>query len=161
MRSYVAVVVIVSFLLAPCAQADIKAPHLELKAGDVAVTVRNHDGKEFANAGAKLLDTAGKEVATMAADANGKGLLKDLKPGDYKLVVADRAIVNLTVSDKGKVTKLLVVLPAPPRYAAGAPKKAMSMPTLLTFIIGTAAVVGLGFLIFHGDGHHGHRQGHP
>ena len=156
MRSYVAVVVIVSFLLAPCAQADVKTQQLELKAGDVAVTVRNHDGREFANAGAKLLNSADKEVSTMAADAKGKGVLKDLKPGDYKLVVADRAIVNFTVSDKAKVTKVLIVLPAPPRYAAGAEKKAIAMPTLLTFIIGTAAIVGLGFLIFDGGGSHGH-----
>jgi len=156
MRSYVAVVVIVSFLLAPCAQADVKTQRLELKAGDVAVTVRNHDGREFANAGAKLLNSADKEVATLAADAKGKGVLKDLKPGDYKLVVAERAIVNFTVSDKAKVTKVLIVLPAPPRYAAGAEKKAIAMPTLLTFIIGTAAIVGLGFLIFDGGGSHGH-----
>ena len=136
--------------------ADVKTQQLELKAGDVAVTVRNHDGREFANAGAKLLNSADKEVATMAADAKGKGVLKDLKPGDYKLVVADRAIVNFTVSDKAKVTKVLIVLPAPPRYAAGAEKKAIAMPTLLTFIIGTAAIVGLGFLIFDGGGSHGH-----
>ena len=35
-------------------------------------------------------------------------------------------------------------------------KKAIAMPTLLTFIIGTAAIVGLGFLIFDGGGSHGH-----
>jgi len=153
----VAVLLAVALFLAPCASAAVKAQALEMKSGVVSLTVKEHDGKPLPKATVKLLGADGKVKLTIVADKNGECALKDLKPGAYKLVLADRAMLPFTVSDKGKVTTLLVVLPPPPKYAAGEAKKALAMPTLATFIIGTVAVgTGIYFLTRGGSSTHGH-----
>ena len=111
MKSCVAVLVAVALFWAPCADAKVKAQKLELKAGDVALTVKDHDGKSLAKAEVKLQGAKDKLLSTVKTDKEGKATLKGLKPGAYKLVVADRAVVKFTVSDKAKVATLLVVLP--------------------------------------------------
>ena len=152
MKHYVAVMLVVALLMAPCASAAVRAQALEMKTGTISVTVKTHDGKVLPRAALTLLKTGTKVKVTIVADEKGQCGLKDLDAGEYKLVVAGRAILPFTVSDKAKVSDLLVVLPAPPKYAAGEVRQAWAMPTLTTFIIGTVAVaVGI-LLITSGGG---------
>lgn len=161
MKDIVAVSLAVALLLAPCASAAVKAQELVIKSGAISLTVKTHDGKPLPKATVKLLGADGKVKLTVVADKNGECALKDLKPGAYKLILADRAMLPFTVSDKGKVTTLLLVLPPPPKYAAGEAKKALAMPTLTTFIIGAVAVgIGIYLIVHDGGGSHGH-GGHP
>ena len=158
MKSYVAVLVAMALLMAPCASAAVKADALELKTGTIALTVKDHDGKALPKAEVKLLGTDGKVQRTVTTDDEGKSELKDMKAGSYKLVIASRAVLPFAVSDKAKVDTLLVVLPAPVKYAAGDAKKAFVLPTLLTFVIGAVAVGGLTVAAVSGGGG---GSGHP
>jgi len=128
----------------------VTAQALEMKSGTISVTVKGHDGKVLEGAALTLLKTGTKDEVALTTDKKGLCGLKDLKAGEYKLTVAGRAVLPFTVSDKAKVSELLVVLPAPVKYAAGAPQKA-AMPTLTTFIIGTLAV-GAGILLLTSGG---------
>ena len=158
MKGYVAIVLAVVFVMAPCASAAIKAQALELKAGEVSVTVRTHDGKVLPQAELKLQDAEGEVLDTFVCDKEGKCTIEDLKPGSYELVVAGKAKLLFTVGEKAEVDTVLVVLPAPVKYAAGDAHKALRIPTLLTFIIG-AAVVATGVVIAVSGG--GGSSGHP
>ena len=161
MRHYVAVVLVVTLLMAPCASAAVTAQALEMKSGTVSVTVKTHDGKALSGAKMTLVKSGAKDKVTVVADGKGQCGLKDLAAGEYTLEVAGRAMLPFTVSDKAKVNVLLVVLPAPVKYAAGDAKKAMAMPTLTTFIIGAVAVgVGI-YLLTRGGGSSGSGGGHP
>jgi 5-hydroxyisourate hydrolase-like protein (transthyretin family) len=152
MKAYATVVLIVVLMLAPCARADTKAQRLELKTEQATLVVKDHDGKPLAKAPVKLLDAEGKVVATLATDAEGKCQLKDIDAGKYKLVIAARATVSFSASDKAKVGRLLVMLPPPAEYAAGGEKKAFQMPALLTFIIGGVAVAAVTIAAVSGGG---------
>ena len=158
MKDCMAVLLAVVLFLAPCAPAAVRAQALELKTGTASLSIKDHDGTGLAKALVKLMTADGELQRTVTADPQGECELKDLKVGSYKLIIADRAVLPLTVSDKGKVTSLLVVLPAPVKYAAGDAKKAFALPTLLTFIIGAVAVGGLTVAAASGGGGGG---GHP
>lgn len=160
MRQYVAVALVVLLLMAPCASAAVKTQALEMKSGTISVTVKTHDGKVLSDAALTLIKTGVKGKVSVTTDKKGQCGLKDLKPGAYKLVVAGRAILPFSVSDKAKVSQVLVVLPEPEKYAAGAPKKAITMPTLTTFIIGSLAVAA-GILLLSGGGGSSGSGGHP
>ena len=157
MRRYVAVLATVVLLMAPCASADVRAQQLELRCGTATLTVRNHDGTPLPAAEIKLQTREGRPLQTVACDKRGAGTLKDLRPGSYRVVVARRAIVPFSVNDKARLSSLLIVLPAPPRYAAGEPRRALALPTLLVFIIGGLAVAA-GLISPSGSGGGG---GHP
>jgi len=152
----VVVLAIVLMVMTPCASAAVKAQQLEMKAGTATVTVKEHTGRVLEKAEVALKGASGKTVATFATDKKGQFTVKDLAPGAYRLVVANRAQVPFSVTDKANVTSLVVVLPAPPKYAAGQPKRAFAMPTLLVFIIGAAAVAGGIILLSNSGGSHGH-----
>lgn len=160
MRHYVAVVLVVTLFMAPCASAGIAARALEMKAGTISVTVKTHDGKALSGAKLTLLKNGAKDKVTVVADKKGQCGLKDLAAGEYTLEVAGRAMLPFTVSEKVKVSELLVVLPAPVKYAAGSVKKT-ALPTLTTFIIGALAVgTGIVLLSSSGGGSSG-GGGHP
>ena len=152
MRSMVAVVVMVALLLAPCATAVAKPQALEVKPGTLSVTVKSHEGEALSDAEVKLLDADGKSALSATVDKDGKCELEKLEAGSYELVIADRAKVPFTVSDKAEVDTLLVVMPPPAKYAAGDAQKTMTMPTIVTFIIGTIAVGVGAYVVFHDGG---------
>lgn len=160
MRHSIAVVMVVSLLMAPCASAAVKAQELELKAGAVSVSVKTHDGKPVPGAEMTLLKVGSKVKRTITADAKGMCTLKDLDAGTYKLIVAGRAMLPFTVSSKAKVDTVVVVLPPPAKYAAGDAKETLTMPTLTTFIIGAVAITVVILLLSGGGGSSGH-GGHP
>ena len=141
---YLCVVMVIVFLWAPCASAAVKAQELELKAGTAALTVKTHDNKALAEAEIKLLGADDKVLDKVLCDKEGKSSLKDLKVGTYKLIIADRAQLPFTVSEKATVTSVLIVLPPPAKYAAGEAKKMAGVPTLVVFIVGAVAVAGAG-----------------
>jgi len=148
----VAVVVMVALLLAPCATAVAKPQALEVKPGTLSVTVKSHEGEVLADAEVKLLDADGKAALTATVDKNGMCELEELEAGSYKLVVADRAMLPFTVSDKAEVDTLLVVMPPPVKYAAGDAKEAMTLPTIVTFAVGTIAIGIVLYAVFHSSG---------
>ena len=158
MKGYLATVLAVMFVMAPCASAAVEAQALELKAGEVSVNVRTHDGKVLPQAELTLQDTEGEVLDTFVCDKKGKCTIKGLEPGSYELVVAGKAKLVFTVGEKAEVDTVLVVLPAPVKYAAGDAHKALRIPTLLTFIIG-AAVVATGMAVAPSGG--GGGGGHP
>ena len=161
MKHSVAVVLAVALLMAPCALAAPKAPALEMKAGTVSVTVKAHDGKVVPRAKMTLTKMGSKVETTIVADEKGQCELKDLAAGSYKLVVAGRAMLPFTISDKAKVNTLLVVLPPPAKYAAGDAMKKLALPTLTTFIIGSVAVGTTFLLLSSSGGSSGGHGGHP
>jgi|GEM_PF-4643950 len=159
MKGCTAIVLAVMFVMAPCASAAVKAQALELKAGEVSVTVRTHDGKVLPRAELTLQDTDGEVFDTFVCDKEGRCTITGIEPGSYELVVAGKAKLLFTVGEKAEVDTVLVVLPAPVKYAAGDAKKAFAIPTLLTFIIG-AAVVATGVVVATSGGGGG-GGGHP
>ena len=152
MRSAMSVVVMVALLLAPCAAAADSAQALEVKPGTVSVSVKTHDGKALPNAEVRVLNADDEATQTVVADENGECGIEELEAGSYKLVVADRAMLPFTVSDKAKVDTLLVVLPPPVEYAAGDVEKTVTVPVLVTFIVGTIAVGVGGYALLHDGG---------
>jgi hypothetical protein len=146
--------------MAPCAYADGRTQRLELGSGTISTTVKNHDGKPLAKWDLNLFDKDDRLVASAKTDAKGTCKLDGVKPGAYRLVVAKRAAVPFSVSDKAETEELMIVLPAPRKYAAGEAKEAVKLPVLLTFIIGGIAVAGLGYAVFH-DGSDTHGKKHP
>lgn len=105
-----------------------------------------------------LLKTGSKVKRVIAADAKGMCTVTDLDAGGYKLIVAGRAMLPFTVSSKGKVDTVVVVLPPPAKYAAGDAEKALTMPSLTTFIIGAVAITTFILIVSGGGGSGG---GHP
>ena len=104
MKGIVAVAVAVAVFLAPCASAAVKAQTLEMKSGTISLTVKEHDGNALPGAEVKLIGEDGKAKLTVTADKKGECGLKDVKAGAYKLIIANRAMLRFTVSDKAKVT---------------------------------------------------------
>jgi len=145
MKNYMTILVAVALLLAPCATAVAATDRLEVKPGTLSVKVLDYRGEMMPEASLKLSNEAGKALGAVKADKEGKCALKDLKAGAYKLLVADRVILSFTVSDKAKVTNLIVVVPARPRYAAGQSGGSLgaflSNPWVIAAIVTTAIVV--------------------
>ncbi|MFH1732851.1 MAG: hypothetical protein ABIF82_14535 [Planctomycetota bacterium] len=119
MRNYIATLVAVALLLAPCATAVAATDRLEVKPGTLSVKVLDYRSEVMPEASLKLANEEGEALGAVKADKEGKCALNDLEAGAYKLLVADRVILPFIVSDKAKVTNLIVVVPARPRYAAG------------------------------------------
>jgi len=160
MRSYMAILVAVALLLAPCTTAAAAPNSLEVKPGTLSIKVLDYRGKVMPEASLKLSNEAGNALATVKADKEGKCVLKDLEAGAYKLLVADRAILPFTVSDKAKVTNLIVVVPARPRYAAGQLGGGigafLSNPWVIAALVATAIAVPVALHDSGGSGHVAH-----
>ena len=168
-RNYVVVLLVTALLWTPCAAAQAEGRKLALMARDITVTVRDHKGHLLPGAEVQLFTTDGTAVAWLVTDGKGRCQLKKLIPRRSRLVVADRAIEQFAVSEKGKLGTLLVVLPEPGKRvtarsttakAPGAgPKTATLSKTskLLIFIIGGVAVAGCGIVVANrrGDRHGG------
>lgn len=158
MKNYMTILVAVALLLAPCATAVAATDRLEVKPGTLSVKVLDYRGEVMPEASLKLSNEAGKALGTVNADKEGKCALKDLKAGAYKLLVADRVILPFTVSNKAKVTDLIVVVPARPRYAAGQSGGLgafLSNPWVIAAIVTTAIVIPVA-LHDSGGGHGAH-----
>ena len=161
MRACVVVVATVALFLAPCARADMASEELELKAGTVTVTVRDHDGQALADAELTVLTAEGETELTIQTNAKGKCEIEDLEAGGYRLIVADRGVLPFAVSEKGEVDSILVVLPPPARYASGDAEKAFALPTLAVFIVGALVVVTGGYFLFRDGSSTGGGAVHP
>jgi len=161
MRKSVAVVLAVALGLAPCAWSGVEPQELEVKSGTATLMVLSHEGKAVSKAVVVVLDKEGKVVLTATGDEEGKCVLEGLKPGTYKARISDQAILTFRVSEEGKVTMVLVVLPAPVKYAAGDAEKASNLPGLLPFVIGGVAIAGAGVAAMSSGGGGGGGDQHP
>jgi len=162
MRNYMTILVAVALLLAPCTTAAAAPNSLEVKPGTLSVKVLDCRGKAMPEASLKLANEEGKALRTVKADKEGKCTLKDLEAGAYKLLVAGRVILPFTVSDKAKVTDLIVVVPARPRYAAGQFGGGfgafLSNPWVIAALVATAIAVPVAI---HNTGGGGTHAAHP
>lgn len=159
MKGYMTILVAVALLLAPCTTAAAAPNSLEVKPGTLSIKVLDYRGKAMPEASLKLTNEAGKALGTVKADKEGKCALKDLKAGAYKLLVADRVILPFIVSDKGKVTNLIIVVPARPRYAAGqlgGLGAFLSNPWVIAALVATAIAVPIALHNGGGGGHAAH-----
>ena len=88
------------------AEEATKAP--TLCAGKVVGTVIDADGKTpVGNVSVKAYDHKGKKlVYATTTDKKGKYSLKPLKPGIYRLIVADRVMTEVTVMTDGEIVEL-------------------------------------------------------
>ena len=96
------------------ANATAKTPAIQsvfAKTGTLDGVVTGSDGKPISGAKVKVLDSAGKEVASAVTDKAGKFSLPNLKPGQYRLLIGKDVELKLTVADNGVTTNLKVVLP--------------------------------------------------
>ena len=107
----VCVVLVVSWnvpelVAAPKAKKPEKAP--TLCAGKVVGTVIDADSKTpVKNASVKVYDHKGKKLLfSTTTDKKGKYSLKALKPGIYRLIVADRVMTEVTVMTDGEIVEL-------------------------------------------------------
>ena len=107
----VCVVLVVSWNVPALVAADKakkpeKAP--TLCAGKVVGTIIDADSKTpVKGASVKAYDHKGKKLLfSTTTDKNGKYSLKALKPGIYRLIVADRVMTEVTVMTDGEIVEL-------------------------------------------------------
>lgn len=132
-----------------------------LFAGKVTGTIIDADGKTPARGvSMKVFDAKGKKlILSTVSDKNGKYTLTKLKPGIYRLVVADRVMTEVTVMTDGEIVELdfrvphIYLAPAedegtkPPGTAR--PKTNLVRFALVT--VGVGAAIALPLTIHHGD----------
>ena len=132
-----------------------------LFAGKVTGTIIDADGKTPARGVAvKVYDAKGKKLlVNTVSDRNGKYTLAKLTPGNYRLVVADRVMTDVTVMTDGEIVELDFRVPhiylAPEdEKTAGTPKTTKPKTKLVRFAlvtVGAGAAIALPLTIHHGD----------
>jgi hypothetical protein len=164
MRAWIGVLVSVCVLLQPVAVAEVKVRRAVFNEGTVTVMVKDHIGKPLPKADVKLLSKKGKALQSLKTDAKGECSLEDVETGRYRLVVADRLMVPFHVSSKGKVSKLLVMVPDRPPYGAGQFGHGLGFwltnPWVIAGIVATAIAVPVAIHNSDDNGN-GHGQMHP
>ncbi len=124
-----------------------------LKAGDLTGVVKSTRGKPLDNVSIQLYDNAGKPVASTKTNVKGEYAFKGVDPGQYVAVVDGRTRLRITMTNAGKVSRLLIIPPAP----AAAPAAAAAGTGLTTWQwvaigAGSAVVVGGGIALLAGGG---------